>query len=254
MKIHYKMQELIAGLTFFTRLPLPVRFMPAQPMPLAALVWTFPLAGLLVGLLSGTVYGLLHATGLSIALTTVLTVLFQILLTGALHEDGLADTADGLFGGKDKSQRLAIMRDSRIGSFGALALILSVALRTEALRSIVTPATVLTAMMAAGILSRGMIGLLMATLPGARDDGLAAWAGRPARTSLFTCLGLTLLLTLFLANITGLLLLIAALLTTALIGWVAYRTIGGVTGDIYGAMQQCIEIVTLILCTLLLPR
>ena len=100
-------------------------------------------------------------------------------LTGGLHEDGLADLADGLGGGRTRAERLAIMRDPRLGSFGALALILAVLARILALAALAEPALVAAALIAAGAVSRAALPALMAALPAARADGLAAAAGRP---------------------------------------------------------------------------
>src|SRR5204863_1906899 len=106
-----------------------------------------------------------------------------IALTGALHEDGLADTADGFGGGRDRDDKLRIMRDSRQGSFGVVALVLSIALRAAALGTIGEPIHVTLALIAAHAASRGVLPVLMHVLTPARPDGLGASAGRPSRTA-----------------------------------------------------------------------
>jgi adenosylcobinamide-GDP ribazoletransferase len=111
---------------FMTRLPLPtVQF---HPSALARAAKFFPIVGLTIGLIASVASHLL-SSHLSRPLTALLALVFFILVTGALHEDGLADAADGFGGGWDRKQVLAIMRDSRIGSYGTLALILSIAAR-----------------------------------------------------------------------------------------------------------------------------
>jgi adenosylcobinamide-GDP ribazoletransferase len=124
-------QKLIAdlriGLSLCTRLPLG----PAAPVgegDVARASWTFPIAGLLVGLAGTLVYWLAIRLNVAPPSAAALTLATTLLLTGAMHEDGLADTADGL-GGRTREQKLEIMRDSRIGTFGACALAISLLLR-----------------------------------------------------------------------------------------------------------------------------
>jgi len=165
------------ALAFLTRLPI----RPKRPWcggDLAASVAMFPLVGLLVGLLGALTYAAAAALGLPPVLAAVLAVAALVCATGALHEDGLADFADGL-GGACPAQRLAIMRDPRVGSFGVIALVLALAARTGALAALATPAQAAAALLAAAALSRGLLPLAMLALPQARGDGLAVQAGRP---------------------------------------------------------------------------
>ena len=90
----------------------------------AAAAWAWPLAGMAVGLLGAAAGGLVLWLGVAPAAAAAIAIAAQIFATGALHEDGLADSADGLWGGWDKARRLAIMKDSRIGTYGVLALVL----------------------------------------------------------------------------------------------------------------------------------
>ena len=128
--------DFTTALAFLTRLPLPE---PDRPPDLARATRAMPLAGAVIGLGGAAVYGLTGALGLTPAIAGLLAVATTILLTGALHEDGLADSADGLFAGAEPARRLEIMRDSRTGAYGALALILSVGLRATALAAIAAP-------------------------------------------------------------------------------------------------------------------
>ncbi len=121
--------HLKVGLIFLTRLP--IRY--SRPMPVDALAragWTFPLVGALVGAIGAAVGALALTAGLGGFPVALLVIGTTILLTGALHEDGLADMADGLGGGETTEEKLEIMRDSRIGSYGVLALVFSVLLRS----------------------------------------------------------------------------------------------------------------------------
>ena len=231
-----------AALQFLTRLP--VRAGAAPPdHALAASAPAFPLIGALVGALGGLAFALAGWLGLPPALAAVLAVAAQVLLTGALHEDGLADLADGCGGGRTRADKLAIMRDPRLGTFGALALILALLARTAALAALAEPALVAAALIAAGAASRAGLPALMATLAPARDDGLAAGAGRPHPLRVAAGIAIAALLAFIaLAPGTAALGLVAAAGALLLIGGLARRQIGGHTGDVLGAAQQLAEI------------
>src|SRR5581483_4801539 len=127
-------EELKAIVVFCTRLPL-LRGTPIAGDAVAKAAWAFPVAGLLVGLIGAVVYTLARRFGLPPWPASALTVAATMLVTGALHEDGLADTADGFGGGKKREQKLEIMRDSRIGTYGVCTLVVSILLRVAALAS-----------------------------------------------------------------------------------------------------------------------
>ena len=109
----------------------------------------------------------------------LLSVLAGIALTGALHEDGLADTADGFFGGRDREEKLAILRDSRQGTYGVLAIVLGVLLRAAALAGIGDVIHAGLALIAAHAASRAALPAVMTALTPARPDGFGAGAGTP---------------------------------------------------------------------------
>jgi adenosylcobinamide-GDP ribazoletransferase len=247
--------ELATCLRFFSRLPVPGGQAMGAPGPaLVDSLRLLPLAGLLIGACTALPLAVAQAIGLPPALSATLGLLAGTLATGALHEDGLADTADG-FGGVTRERKLAIMRDSRIGSFGVLALVFSVALRIGALAALLvgagTGATV-AAVLGAAALSRALALLPMATLPAARTNGLGHGVGRPAGSTLAVCFGVAALLGLGLPPAAGmswphavpaaLCALAAAVLMTRL----ASRQIGGHTGDVAGACQQMAEAAYLI--------
>jgi adenosylcobinamide-GDP ribazoletransferase len=174
----------------------------------------------------------------------------QILITGALHEDGLTDTADGIGGGRDRERALAIMKDSRIGTYGALALILSVSLRAAALAALVPawPAlAIVLVWLAAAAISRAAMVWHWSSLPPAKADGVAASVGHPdpAATRFAIACGLVapILLGLFVLPFAPVL---AALAVTCLmtVGFTAFirSKIQGHTGDTIGASQQIAEI------------
>ena len=165
------------ALAFLTRLPFP----PLPVLPdgaLARAMRFFPLAGALVGAIGGGTYVLAHAV-LTPGLAALLALAATIGVTGGLHEDGLADLADGFGGGGDKAAKLAIMRDSRIGSYGAITLVLGLLLRAGAVAALATPGLAAGALIAAHALARAAIPAAMQALAPARSDGLGANVGQP---------------------------------------------------------------------------
>ena len=181
-------EELKASIVFCTRLPL-LRATPIAGSAIAKAAWAFPIAGVLVGLIGAVVYALAHRAGLPAWPAAALTVAATLLATGCLHEDGLADTADGFGGGKTREQKLAIMRDSRIGVYGVCALAMSLVLRVAALASLPSAHAVVWALIASHAAARAAMPALMLMLPPARSDGLvvrsrpAAGRGRSRRRS-----------------------------------------------------------------------
>jgi adenosylcobinamide-GDP ribazoletransferase len=222
---------------------LPVRWLARgqAPAELADSVWAFPLVGAIVGGIGGAAYWAFFRLGLPPAVAAVWTLAVLLLTTGALHEDGFADTADGFAGGRTPEKKLEIMRDSRIGAFGALALMLSLAARGTAVAALAAPANVAAALVALGALGRGAILVVLLVLPPARADGLAAGLtprfGRSA-------VGLASAALLPLACGAAWACL-AAVAVAVLLAWTARQQIGGHTGDVLGATSVATECVVL---------
>lgn len=238
-------QDCLAALMFLTRLP--VRWRGDWPDGLfARSTRAYPLVGALVGGAGALVLWLAWSLGLPPLPAALLAVTAQVLLTGGLHEDGLADTADGLGGGRDRDAKLAIMRDSRIGSYGVLALILGVGARVAVLGSL--PVEIAAAgLIAAGAWSRALLPALLRLLPPARADGAGARAGRPDRHIVVTALLLGLAVAVaLLGPVAGPVGAGVALLAVLALAWLAQRLIGGQTGDILGGAQQIGEIALLL--------
>jgi adenosylcobinamide-GDP ribazoletransferase len=205
------------------------------------------LVGAGIGGIAAFAFLLVQLLGLGDWPAAVLAVLAGIVLTGALHEDGLADTADGLIGGHDRDQRLAIMRDSRHGTFGVVAIVLSVLLRAAALSGIGDPIYAGLALVAAHAASRAALPLAMRALAPARSDGLGAAAGRPSMVLAIAALAVGLLVTLAaLGPARGFVAIGLAGAAMFAAGVLAHRRIGGYTGDVLGAFQQIGEIVMLL--------
>ncbi len=225
--------DLLSATALLSRLPLPDH----TPRG-AASAWAWPLVGAALGGLAATAASLCLALGLTPGVTAAATLAALALLTGALHEDGLADSADGLFGGWMRERRLEIMKDSRIGSYGMLALMLVTLTRWSALTTILATGHHWPALVAAGALSRAPMALIMALLPNARGAGVAHTTGTPPLPNAVTGAALATAFALVLTGTTALLMLaLTAALTTA-VAISAHRRIGGQTGDILGAAQQ----------------
>jgi adenosylcobinamide-GDP ribazoletransferase len=237
--------DLIAGIAFATRLPL--HRAATASGALARASWAFPLAGVLVGAAGALVYWIAAALGLAGLPAAALALAATMLFTGCLHEDGLADTADGFGGGRDRAEKLAIMRDSRIGTYGACSLALSVMLRWSALAALATPTAAGLALIAAHAAARAAMPISMWALPAARPDGLAAAAGAPSAYSAAAAgaIGIAVL-GLALGPIAGLVAAALVAAAGALLAWLAMRQVGGRTGDVLGALEQAGEIVVLL--------
>jgi len=238
--------DLQAGLTFFTRLPF--RADPAAPRPeLARAIWTAPVAGLLIGAMGAFVYWLATILNVPPLAAAGLALTATLLVTGALHEDGLADVADGFGGGATRERKLEIMRDSRIGTYGVCALVLNFILRASALADLAQPALVALALIAAHAAARATLPAFMALVPPARSDGLAAHAGRPLQGSVLAAALIGVVaLGLCLGIAAGFVAIVLLLAIFAFLAWLCVRQIGGQTGDVLGALEQSGEIAVLL--------
>jgi adenosylcobinamide-GDP ribazoletransferase len=235
--------DLRTGLAFCTRLPVSV----PEAANLARAAWTFPVVGAMVGALGALVYWLADSLGLPPFVSATLAVAATALITGCLHEDGLADTADGFGGGGTKARKLEIMRDSRSGAYGVVVLIVAVLLRVGAIAALAGPGPAAAALIAAHAGARGVLPLFMRAVPNAREDGLSAGVGTPTTgaATAATLLGL-LALMVCLGIGTG---LVAALVVVAgliFLARLSVKQIGGQTGDVLGAVEQMSEILILL--------
>jgi adenosylcobinamide-GDP ribazoletransferase len=168
-------------------------------------------------------------------------------LTGALHEDGLADVGDGFGGGRDRAAKLSIMRDSRLGTYGMIVLLVGFIARASALASLPL-AMILPALIVAHALGRAVIPVLAANMPFARDDGLGKSAGRPDNASVVAAVIFGIVIALLcLTAIQALLAVVVAAAGAAAIAVLAWRQIGGVTGDVFGAAEQVVEAAVLVM-------
>ena len=233
--------DLIAAFALLTRLPVGQPGGLAVPN-LARAVWAFPVVGGVVGGLSGLAYWIAHRLGLPPSLAACWTVVGTLLITGAFHEDGLADLADGFGGGAMRERKLEIMRDSRIGAYGALALVLSLAIRIAAIATLAKPGAVFAALVAAGAVSRAAIVLALLLLKPARTDGIAATLADISQAAAWWAFGFAALLLLLCLG-AGAAATVAAVAIVVCLAYAAVvrAQIGGHTGDALGAGAVIVE-------------
>ncbi|WP_342642813.1 adenosylcobinamide-GDP ribazoletransferase [Rhodoligotrophos ferricapiens] len=247
------------ALGLLTRLPFGTAAPPDGDFALA--MRAFPIAGIVLGLLTGLLFAIAIELGLSVFLAATIAVAGAMLMTGCFHEDGLADTADGLGGGPTAEAKLLIMRDSRLGTYGACAVIIAVLLRIGAIIEISDFggwANIIVVLAASGAWSRALMVRLLGSLPPARSDGLSAAAGTPDTRIIRQALALggimAGLLTIWSFGLfAGLVALLAAYIAYLLVRRLANKHIGGQTGDIAGAVQQASEIAFLLAIAAALP-
>lgn len=234
--------DLLAALGLLTRFPVSLDSARAMDRG-AASAWAYPLVGVVLGVVLAATVPLFLWVGLPGGIVAGLILALGVIVTGAMHEDGLADTADGLWGGWDRTRRLEIMKDSHIGVYGVCAIALSLLIRWLALVVIVSVGAYWVALIAVFALSRASMVVLMATMPHARDSGLSRRVGRPASATAWLAVGIAVAV----AALCGYIgLIVVAGLATLVCGLVARAKIGGQTGDILGATQQITEMALLL--------
>jgi adenosylcobinamide-GDP ribazoletransferase len=236
--------ELVAAFMLLTALPIR-RLGPTCSQHTPDAVWAYPFVGATIGAIGAAAYAMCIWIGLPAALAAVCSLCVMVIATGGLHEDALADTADS-FGSRSRARKLEIMRDSHIGTFGVLALVLTLAARGTAIASIAIPWNVAVAQIVSGTLGRGAMLMLLLFLTPARQDGLGAALGTTAKIRAGTGLVLAAAISLFLVPIVFALCVTAAatMVGFCIIG-IAWRQIGGYTGDVLGATEVVVESATL---------
>ncbi|MBK20219.1 MAG: adenosylcobinamide-GDP ribazoletransferase [Rhodospirillaceae bacterium] len=234
-------------LGLLTRLPVDSKHDEPAADVSAACKW-FPVIGVMIGALSGAALFIGDILELPDSVSALLAISAVIILTGAMHEDGLADVADGFGGGRDKKHKLEIMRDSRLGVYGTIALILDVAFRWALITQLLSFGWIFATacLIASGASSRLVVISLMKSLTAARQDGLGASAGIPDNNSILIAILFTVI-ALLLTKDTLLFLSIAISVPIAagLLHYLANNQIGGQTGDVLGAGQRLGEVLAL---------
>ncbi len=234
--------QLIAAFMLLTRLPVSRLKPVVLADDFAASIWAFPLVGLIVGLIAAAVYGTAYWLGMPPLLATGWMLAATLLVTGALHEDGLADTADGFGGGGTPARKMDIMRDSRIGSYGALAVIVATLVRVGAVVAIARPSVVAAALVVGAMLGRAALIVLVSVLDPARADGLGGSMTRPKARVAAIGLGPALVAPLVLLPFgAGVAAIGAAVVAAFAMSAFSRRQIGGYTGDVLGAAEIVVE-------------
>ena len=228
----------------------PLRLSKATYARSAHAVWAYPVAGGLIALPVAGLALLCLGAGLPTGLSALLALAAVTISTGAIHEDGLADSADGLWGAQCSERRLEIMHDSRVGVYGVLALIFSLAFRWFALTTLFASGAVFGPLVVAAIVSRATPPVLMFVLPHARASGLSRSVGTPPGSSVALGVLSAVVLSILVLQNLFILALVAALLAGTLSAVIAKYKINGQTGDVLGASQQLTEISVLIALTL----
>jgi len=236
--------DIVVAAALLTRLPLPQA--PDEAFERQAeSAWAFPIVGVIVGIIACIIGAIAFGLGLNAPITAGIMLATSIIMTGAMHEDGLADCADGFWGGFDPVRRLEIMKDSQIGTYGVLALVIFTGLRWLTLSAVISLG--FAGVIAAAVLSRGVLPAIMAMVIHARDTGLSHSVGRPTQQSAATSFAVACVLALILLGSSA----ISAAIITALIAFavtkLAKAKVGGQTGDVLGATQVLCETVILIL-------
>ena len=233
----------LAAVMFLTRLPVG-RFHVFREEEVASSTIYFPIVGALIGLAGGL--ALLTSAALPAFVAVLISMLVTVCLTGGLHEDGLADSADGLIGGQDPQRRLEIMKDSRIGAYGALALWFSLTAKLILVQSLlaVSLVTAISASVTAHCLGRTAAVALLTCLPYARIEYSKSsnFGNKVTFRQLTLVLIFAIVLSLLLLRLQGVFCLTAALAVTFVCGLYFKDKIGGITGDCLGAANQLVEL------------
>jgi adenosylcobinamide-GDP ribazoletransferase len=236
-----ELRLLLMAVQYFTRLPAPA-WVGHEPELLNGTSRYFPMIGVLVGLIGAVV---LWTTSLILPapLPAILSTAATILLTGALHEDGLADTFDGLGGGATRERALEIMKDSRLGTFGAAALVLTLLIKIAALNALPVEFAVML-LIAGHTFSRACsISLLFAgRYAGNAEQSRAQLVAQPMSSGEFFVAAVVGVLPLFWCGRHALAGFASALVVLYVLGRWFTRRLGGFTGDTLGAAQQLTEI------------
>lgn len=231
---------LILSLQFFTRIPININI-DFNDINIRWSIFYLPLIGALIGGLGGIVYYFLSPY--SNLLGSFLTLLITIILTGGLHLDGLSDTFDGFFSNRDKEKTLEIMKDSRIGAFGVLSLVLLILFKFILILSIENLPIALILSFAN---SRLVLSYIISYKKSARPDGLGIMfhKSNPKILMILSTVAYLAILTAF--DIRYIIPLIITFLVGEYISYISYKKIDGLTGDVYGTIIEIGETISLL--------
>ena len=248
------MKALVVAIAFLTRIPLPIA---ADASDVGRAARWFPLVGAALGIVAALIsLGLARMPSMPPVLGALLLVGAGAWVTGGIHLDGLADTADGFGGGRTPEDVLRIMRDPAIGSFGAIALLLVMGAKVAALATLLERHAAAQVLIAAPTLSRWTIVALGVWLPYARPEGGLGEAvtSRRDASGLVWATTVTAVVAMMALRVDGLILWACAGVVMVALGHTARRRIHGVTGDVFGASVELTETTVLVAAVLLVGR
>jgi adenosylcobinamide-GDP ribazoletransferase len=238
-------RDFVRAATFLTRIPFQIDEIEAA-RPLATAALGFPLVGLMVGVIGAIAFMIANAVGLPQLASALIAVAATALVAGGLHEEGLANTVDGLSGGKNRDDSLHIMREAPLGKFGMLALIFVVGLKVAAIEALGSGLAA-ASLIAAEVAGRTVLPVILMLIPPARTEGLSFEAGRPRKENVTLSLLLGGALTLLMLGIgAGFVAIIITAALCALMVRIATMRLGGYTGDVLGAIEQLTATVVLL--------
>ena len=242
----------IQSLTFLSRIPVykwgNTTF---EEIEFDKCAYTFPLAGVIIAALPALMLLVLGVIGVNGIVNVTIVYIALIVISGAIHEDGLADSVDGIGGGKNVEDKLKIMKDSRIGVYGTIALIISIALRPILLWQVISESNVVSgavALMVIAALSRGAM-IWVWSAEGIADDeetSLAQKFGTPDKDAVMAtallCVPAIIALAIFCGIVPTVIAILMAIGVTMAVGKICVYSINTIRGDNLGAVQQCCEI------------
>ncbi|MDH5772398.1 MAG: adenosylcobinamide-GDP ribazoletransferase [Rhodospirillaceae bacterium] len=254
--------ELYTVWIFFTRLPWPGDFWPGgaagkikPSIKLSSAARAFPFAGIVIGAIGAFVLFVSARAGLHPLASSILGLGAGMLASGAIHEDGLADVFDGFGGGANKTQKLEIMKDSRIGTYGMLSLVIITGLKASLLAGLPGPGLAAGALFVANVLPRAGLPLMMVALKPAKKSGLGHGAGVPKKEDAIISIIIGVLVSVLVLGLSvGISASVTAGLGLALMGYVAKRQIGGLSGDVLGGAEQIGESFVLLALAIMLAN
>jgi len=245
----FNVRNILRAVSLTTRLPIDLGSLYSKESKTDA-TWAYPLVGLILSIPINVLGYVLLKLSVDSGIISALVIICLIFLTGAMHEDGLADTSDGFWGGWNKDTRLEIMKDSRIGTYGVIALIFSILLRWYCFKIIIDQNLLFVAATVSCVLSRSLMTFYMWATPNAKDNGLSFNAGRPEDISVIVACLMGVIITILLVGLSSVLLLLLSFSIVWLLRILSLEKINGRTGDTIGAVQQISDII--ILCSIYL--
>lgn len=239
VKFDLQWHDIWAAFSLLTRLPVPVDHARAGTRG-AGSAWAFPVVGLVIGGGAGLLAMLAQKLGIPPTMAAISALAFLAIVTGGMHEDGLADFADGM-GGSTLDRRLEIMKDSRIGAYGVIALVLAILARWSGIVEL-SGWAIVSVMAAVGATSRATMVFLMYSMHPARKSGLSAGVGKPEVLTVLISAAIGLVSCVILTGLSGIILFALIYAGVLPVYWIANKSLGGQTGDVLGAAQQIAEI------------